>query len=247
MKKYVFILFALIFISCTSVKKETEQINVQKLVSQDFDDNVFIRAVFNPDFPDLNQRFTANIDINKTDSMAIQIIGPFGISIGRLFSDKNSFVFYNTFENKVYKGVPKSENLKKVIGIDFNYNDLIKILRLSVPAILKDFSVNPEIKSENQIHFVNNSNYSEYISYSTIKRNIINYKRKKDDESTQFEINYSKIKNFKGFNKPSKVEVKIPELNGQITITVNEYETYNENKILSFDYPDKIEVVNLGN
>lgn len=246
MKRIIIFFISIILLAgCKSLDKDKSPKLIESFVKQQTNDNIFIRARIKPDFPDMNQSFTANININALDSVSVQVFGPFGISIGRLYADRDKFIFFNTFENSLYKGTPKAENLKKVSGLDMNFNDLIKILRLAVPADLSKFRLDDSYRNDGKLLFSNISEIPEFILYSTVTGNIIQYQRKDAANQEKMTVFYEKYQDFDIGKKPSKAIIKLPESNGKITIDINEYKLDDSGENLSFSYPENIKVVNL--
>jgi len=54
--------------------------------------------------------FFADILYNDNDSLLIDVSGPFGIGVGKMFLGKNRFIFLNQFSNQFYSG--DTENFK---------------------------------------------------------------------------------------------------------------------------------------
>ena len=54
--------------------------------------------------------FFADILYNDNDSLLINVSGPFGIGVGKMFLGKNRFIFLNQFSNQFYSG--DTEGLK---------------------------------------------------------------------------------------------------------------------------------------
>lgn len=246
MKRFIiFLVTVVLFTGCKSLDKDEAPKFIENFVKQNTGDNIFIRARIKPDFPDMNQSFTANININSLDSVSVQVFGPFGISIGRLYADNEKFIFFNTFENSLYKGTPNAENLKRVSGLDMNFNDLIKILRLAVPADLSKFRLDDSYKNDGKLLFSNISEIPEFILYSTVSGNIVQYQRKDYANKEKMTVLYEKYQDFDIGKKPSKAIINLPESKGKITIEINEYKLDESGGNLSFSYPENIKVVNL--
>lgn len=246
MKKIILIISLIaLFVSCKTVEKPKEIIKIDNLVKQNFSENVFIRTKIKPEFPEMSQSFTANININGLDSIGVNIYGPFGISIGRLFATKDEFIFFNTFENSIYKGKPNAENLKKVTGLDLDYLDLIKILRLSVPAKLDEFRLDSSYSSEGKMLFKRIHTFPEFILYSGSIGKITQYQRKNSSNENTMTIAYKDFKSFEIGEKPAELLVSLPHANGQIKLNIDEYKIENTKDRLSFSYPSNIKVVNL--
>ena len=62
------------------------------------------------DTEEFSGNFFADILYNENDSLLIDVSGPFGIGVGKMFLGKNRFIFLNQFTNQFYSG--DTENFK---------------------------------------------------------------------------------------------------------------------------------------
>jgi hypothetical protein len=56
------------------------------------------------DTPLYSGNFDAALMVDEPDSMLLEVTGPFGMRIGKVFVSKNRFIFYNQVMNQFYKG-----------------------------------------------------------------------------------------------------------------------------------------------
>lgn len=56
------------------------------------------------DSPQYSGNFDASLLVNEPDSMLLEVTGPFGMRLGKVFVSKNRFIFYNQIMNQFYKG-----------------------------------------------------------------------------------------------------------------------------------------------
>jgi outer membrane lipoprotein-sorting protein len=95
-----------------------------------------------------NARF--EVKIKKPDSLLIELTGPFGISVGTLMLSRQSYIFYNSLENRVQRGSSGINSLKPIVNLDFSFDDVINLFTGSFLYSSIDFSkANLEIR-ENQ-------------------------------------------------------------------------------------------------
>lgn len=78
--------------------------------------------------PQLNFTAPSRLLIKQPDSLLLTIKGPMGIGYGLLFIDKQRFLIYNSFQNLVYTGDPKSNNGHDLIPIDVPLNQLLLMI-----------------------------------------------------------------------------------------------------------------------
>jgi outer membrane biogenesis lipoprotein LolB len=70
--------------------------------------------------------FTLNL--LKPDSVSLKINGPFGISAAKVFISRDTFLFYNAFENMMVTGKTSGKNLGSLLNLKIEYEDIISIL-----------------------------------------------------------------------------------------------------------------------
>jgi hypothetical protein len=241
-----------IFTGCSLVKESAREAELKEFVTESYDDELFIRVQIKPDLKGMSQNVDANVYISRLDSIGIEIFGPFGISVGKLYSDENSFMFFNTFENKAYTGTPSADNLKKVSGLDFAFNDLIKVLRLSAPTDVSDFELDESYDNDQNALFASSKGEPEFLLVSKTTGKIVRYQRKNQNDKTVMNIFYRnyktfKNKNSKNYSKPSEITVQLPQEDGSIKIEVDEYKELQKSVNFGFKVPSNIEVVNVDN
>lgn len=252
MKNILFSLMIILVAGCSMVKESAREIKLEKLAAENYDNELFMRVKIKPDLKDMSQNVAANVYLSKLDSFGIEIFGPFGISVGKLFSDEHSFMFFNTFENKAYTGTPSAENLKKVSGLDFSFSDLIKILRLSAPTDVSEFELDKSYENEQNALFTSSTGEPEFLLVSETTGNIVRYQRKNKNDETIMNIFYKDYKTFenkdsKNFSKPSEITVQLPQEEGSIKIEIDEYKELQKSVNFGFKVPSNIEVVNVDN
>lgn len=69
-----------------------------------------------------------------TDSLRLEVRGPFGIFVGRLFSSPNYYCFLNGLEGEGYEGKPTAQNMENLLRIRLSHNDLATLTQCEVPG-----------------------------------------------------------------------------------------------------------------
>ena len=72
-----------------------------------------------------NARF--KVKIKKPDSLLIELTGPFGISVGTLMLSRQTYIFYNSLENRVQRGSSDINSLKPIVNLAFSFDDIINL------------------------------------------------------------------------------------------------------------------------
>lgn len=70
---------------------------------------------------------TANFRVvmQKPDSIALTILGPFGIELAQALVTHENFIFYDALQNTAYTGTVNNEILRTIFRIDLSFNDLL--------------------------------------------------------------------------------------------------------------------------
>lgn len=111
------LLFIFIFVGCTSPRfvLDTNNISVSELLNgieteQDKIYSINGKSRISIETTEYSGSFFADILYNNNDSLLIDISGPFGIGVGKMFLGKERFIFLNQFSNQFYSG--ETENFK---------------------------------------------------------------------------------------------------------------------------------------
>lgn len=77
--------------------------------------------------PSIAQSGSFVLSLRRPDSLLVILKGPFGIKVGSALFTRSSFLFYNSFENRLFSGETSPKNLSKVLHIDISFDDLINL------------------------------------------------------------------------------------------------------------------------
>jgi len=105
----LFLLF--IFIGCSSPrfvldKEKVPFTEILKDIEQEQNkiSSISGQSRISIDTKEFSGNFFAEILYNENDSLLINVSGPFGIDVGKMFLGKNRFIFYNQFSDQFYSG-----------------------------------------------------------------------------------------------------------------------------------------------
>ncbi len=76
--------------------------------------------------PRMNFSASSRVIVKKPDSLLITVRGPLGIGFGAFFIDKEQFLAYNSYNNKVYTGNREKLEQAQFLPIDLKLEDLIQ-------------------------------------------------------------------------------------------------------------------------
>jgi hypothetical protein len=244
MKKIITLsLLIFILISCKSTKKIGEKFDesdnlpfFNKKLS-----TLKIEGSMSVDMPKNSANASMEVNINKLDEFKMNIFGPFGIEVAKLYSNAQKFVFLNSFQGEAFSGVPSSENLNKVANLSLSFADLISIMRCEIPSEIKNFKkINEE---ENNKIFVNKAKESgKELVYINKYGLLTKYQMYDNQNVIVFEVSFDDYRTTEKFKLAHSVAVSFPNIGGKIEIKVDKYTPNIELTNLEFNIPKSIKV-----
>jgi hypothetical protein len=78
--------------------------------------------------PAIAQSGSFTLFLRKPDSVLVKLQGPFGIKVGFALITRSEFIFYNSFENKLIRGVASEENINRILHVRLRFDDMINLL-----------------------------------------------------------------------------------------------------------------------
>ena len=93
--------------------------NTNKFSSLDSEGNLTIET------KDMNNSGSFTLSVVKPDSLYIYIQGPLGISVAQILLTRQNFIYYNIRDNVVYKGPSNRKNIKIVLKVDMDFDEVM--------------------------------------------------------------------------------------------------------------------------
>lgn len=200
-----------------------------------------IKGSISTDFQDqsLSGSFTAKIA--GRDSLQLTLYGPFSILIGRLHADKNSFTFYNAYNEIAYKGKPSSESMYTALMIPMSFGDIISILRQEYPGNREMYRQEQNDKDDNSAVFIGETEKNAETkaifdnSTGTLKKII-----RSINTGVVYEVNYNNYSIYSGYYLAEDTKVRFVSAGGEMIIDIDEVKINPEFKgSFRFDIPKK--------
>lgn len=241
MRIYFLILVTLSFLlSCSSTKEIIkDQKNIySKLYSRELP-TFLIEADCNLNSNFGNFNFSYECLINQLNEIEINLYGPFGIFVGKLYADSNEFQFYNAFEDKFIIGKPTEENLLKISGINISLQNLISILRNEILYPEEQYT---EINSNNNLiinRMISSKRFADFYTLNNFKL-LQDYQRKDSLNNIVFKINYQ-------YDKPYRYKDYLFANNINIYVAYNDIKLKYNIKNIDFEtkkFPKKLNINN---
>jgi outer membrane biogenesis lipoprotein LolB len=160
--KYLLILLIVPIISfyCASLKEIKNQNNdnrlsVSDLVMQINDKSDKLKSLKGSGSLTIEAPGDANsgsftLNLLKPDSVSLKINGPFGINAAKIFVSRDTFLFYNAFENMMVTGKTSSKNLGSLLNLKIEFEEIISILSCFADFHREGLTAKPDTAMENE-------------------------------------------------------------------------------------------------
>ena len=254
MRYFSFVLFSVLLflvISCASTTKTGQSTekrlmlsNNEKLTNLEFNANFYTKSNTGNEL-----NFNAVVNIANTDSLSMNVYGPFGILVGKLFADNNNFKFHNIFENTYYTGSPSADNIARATGIYLSIKDFIHFIRTELPYNPSEFSEkNQSNLDENKKLFIriDERNFADLALYDS-NQFLKEYQRKDENNTTVMRIIFDNYKNFEDIRIANKLNAEFPKNNVGLSYEINSLKINKDAaKPQNFKIPQTAKVVDLN-
>lgn len=189
--KVAFILSLFILVSCSSVKETSKNKDSEQTLKLNID-NSFVKNLelegdfhIKANFGEYN--FAGEIKIDSSYKISIDLFGPFGIQLAKIYSDTNKFIAHNIFENTIYTGSPTEENIYKATGIYLSVKDLIKIIKSELMFPSSEYIKDNLYEQGNLFKRVDKRKFADYALINE-QQLLQEYQRKDQNNATMFRI-----------------------------------------------------------
>lgn len=243
MIKYCFrsLLFGLFLVVSCSTAKQMDTTNIIKSNTITMDNkliNFEISTNLTVNIRNSSNSASAKIKVAGIDSLALSLYGPFGISVAKVFSDKNQLIFFNLLTNQIFKGNPSEENMKTAMMLPISFSDFIHLIRCEIPNKKENYIFDKKLDEfESLFKNEKDSNYIEYAVISDTTHELTQYQRKALDGTLILHVFYSDYKIFDSVYFSTKQIYKFPSINADLSLEVSDFKT-----VTSFDSPFKIKI-----
>jgi hypothetical protein len=169
--------------------------------------------------PEFSGNFFADILYNSNDSLLINVSGPFGIAVGKMFLGIDRFIFLNQFSNQFYSGDTK--NFKNKNFLQFP----LKIYEISNFFTGKEIISNMKILDYNidgDMYFIKGKNGS--INYNIWIDNVTGRIKKIEylsEEKIILVKEYDKFFKFNNIYFPKHIKLSRPEEQQVVSVFYN--------------------------
>ncbi len=224
MKKLRYIIFViplLLFAACSSVRQHKSH-DISDLQALDKDDlvNLSLSGKMSSIVDGRSYNFSYNMILGHMDSIEIDVIGPFGLSLGKLFADNSSFIFLNTFESKVFKGSSTPDNFRRAFNLMFSVKELLAVIKNTLPYPTDEYAFVDE--NSNGRIYSRVSNTGEFADFIILSNSgLSRFQRKEKGNVLTMDAQMTDFTKFDSYVLPTKVNWSFPTANTSMNMTID--------------------------
>lgn len=146
------------------------------------------------------------------DSLSMEITGPFGISVARLFSDKEYFLFHDILQSRAIEGKPSREQLSEVTFMPLSFEDYASLFRAEPPGDARSFTLVDTFSDSSKVLYKRSTDplATEFVLCNKANGTIIEYQRKNKKGIVELSMKYDNYSMVNNIFMPSIVVLSSP-------------------------------------
>jgi outer membrane biogenesis lipoprotein LolB len=245
----IILLLAILIVSgCSSANKTKSEVKPIALMPINHElYRLEANCMVNSSMNNQSFNFRIKVNISGSDTVAMTIYGPFGITVGRLYSDLQYFRFHNIMENVVYQGSPSQENIKKATNLSISIRDFLSLFQGKTPFDISDYKVTDGLGNNLLLKRVDGSNFGDFALLDKTELNLVQYQRKDKGDILILNSSFDKFKRDGKSYLPSSINIMMPTVDGKMIIEVESFKTNADAAIpIKFEIPASVKIVELN-
>ncbi len=180
------------------------------------------------DSPQYSGNFDASILVNQPDSMLLEVNGPFGMRLGKVFVSRSRFIFYNQIMNQFYKGSKQDFEGRNFLQFPLEISQLKDIFTARDPfEVLEKEKI--EIRDNMYYLEVNNGNFNYSIWFDPTHL-LISRIEYKENGNIFYYKEYQNFQEVNGIYFPHHVNFVRPQTKEGISIFYTQLELNKKNQ-----------------
>lgn len=245
-------LLGLLVLACSSsrpkVMSDTRMPSPQELMQRSSSKHVnTLRATgsITIESRDLAATASCEVRLKRPDSLFVKLSGPFGIGVAKALVTRNDFVFFNSYENKVFTGETSQKNLRLVLRFDASFDDVLDVLSGTVK--FDQEMVSPEVSIDEQQYlllFRRGDTTTRYWidpeHFNVSKYQLLNSEGRLITEKT-----YAQFKEYDGVHVPRSIRVVQPMERQSLSMYYDTIELNGRDLDFALNIPEAAERIHL--
>lgn len=238
---------------CSSVKEIKKVIPVkEKKIAKNIIktstpiENLYIEGKMTIENNGESQSGNFKMSIAGMDSVFMQINGPFGITVAKMYSTSDEFIFVNYFGNEAFRGTPSRKNLERVMRIPLSFNDLIHFIKCEPSENINSYQYDGMIGAE--YYKAKNTEFIETLRVSTTDSLLLTLRRNSLNDKEILNIDFSNYQDFDGALLAKLVKMHFNEYDARLQIEIDEVQVNPYfSKSFQFTLPKNLKVQDINN
>lgn len=221
---YVALSFSMCIVTCSNIMAEDDPATV--LIRQADSRSKLLRYMKVEAEMSITVNETTNganclMQMAGRDSLAMEISGPFGISVARLFSNSQFFLFHDILQGRAIQGKPTRETLSDVTFLPLSFDDYASLFRAEPPGNISMFSHVKSFTDSVKLLFKRtiDPTATEYLLCNKLDGTIKEYQRKNKEGIVELSMVYDQYSTINGISMPTIVSLNSPLRGVSVTIT----------------------------
>jgi len=153
---------------------------------------------------------TCTLSILRTDSLLMQIGGPFGILVGKLSASPTNMIYLDALRSEVFEGNPQNPEMQAKLPIPLSYEDIIYLMRAEVPFMTNNYTFVKESDGKQVFTNTTNSQFIDFVQMSTKDSTMLTYQRKSKTGELLFNVNYNEYATKNNIRYPISISLHFP-------------------------------------
>jgi hypothetical protein len=232
--------------SCSSVKDKSSgtALELEKLAKSDLN-AMIVTGKMDAAFESKSYNFAFKMVIGQSDSLEMEVFGPFGVSVGKLFADEKNFTFLNSFENRIYKGKSSMENFKRAFRIMISIKELIALVRNSLPYSQMEYVISESSEAGNLYKYI--APTGEFADFLFVNNSgITKFQRKETGNILSMNADMSNFELIDNYSLAKTINWSFPSAKADLNIKIDKFTINPEGvKPKMFTYSSNMTVIDL--
>ena len=242
--RFLLIVAALAFVGCAGVLKrpmidpaETNWRVVKNVVERNYHKLKTLKGQGRliVETPQQSYNATSTVVIKKPDSVFIKVEAAFGIDIGWMFTDRNSYIIYTPYQNLYYTGPVDSLNLRNFLSFDLTFEKLLQTLTGMV--LIEDIPDLRLTRDNNKLLLTGNQGKLRY--WVDPMQGVVTRVEKRDERNRLLQLEeYQRYTVIKNVHIPRTIRIQRPRQREALTLFYTRLEV--NKKVSAKDFKIKI-------
>lgn len=190
-----------------------------------------------------NLNFTAQFEakIVGEDSAVLSFYGPMNVLVGKAYSNRERFVYYDILNNWAVVGSPNAKNVFQAAQIPLSFVDFVRLFKAEL--LYPDDSLKSTALENGKLLLTYKS--QSFVDFFLFDKNqrLIQYQKKNLEDKIVINITYPEFHSDENFTLPKKYLLLVEARKGYISVEIEKFSfDFDMSKPFSFQLPKTVEI-----